>query len=88
MALVLPDSTRQIIEKLEAAPEPTVDYEICGTLTEPLRDRELSSDERKGAWAEMAPFNLREAEEGSPWGTHYGPMVTRGDGKTIPDLRQ
>jgi hypothetical protein len=88
MALVLPDSTRQIVDKLEAAPEPTVDYEICGKLTEPLRAEGLSPHERKGAWAEMTPFNLREAEEGSPWGTHYGPMMTMADGRHIPDLAE
>ena len=75
MALTLPPATKRILEQYESSTEPAVDYEIAGRLLGIHQAEGLTSDERKGAWAEAIAFNLRLMDE-SPWQTRYGPIST------------
>src|SRR5580698_5612956 len=89
MALTIPFATHAIIDEYEATNNPTIDYEIADRFGGVMRMDGLSLDERKGAWAESVPFNLRPSED-SPWGTYYGPIgaVPEPDGTPgyIPDI--
>ena len=73
MSLTIPPITRTVLQALESSTEPTVDYEISGKLSGVFQTPDLTDNERKGAWAEAAAFNLMPTKE-SPWGTHYGPQ--------------
>ena len=81
MSWTIPPITRTVLQALESSTEPTVDYEISGKLSGVFQTPDLTDNERKGAWAEAAAFNLMPTKE-SPWGTHYGPQfaATKPDG--------
>jgi hypothetical protein len=86
MPLTLPPATQNVLEHYESSAEPTVDYEIAGKLSGIHQAERLTSDERKGAWAEATAFNLRLMDE-SPWHTRYGPIfiATKQDGTLYAD---
>jgi hypothetical protein len=91
MSLTIPAGTRAVLDALESASEPTVDYEISGKLSGILQTPTLTGDERKGAWAEATAFNLMPSKE-SPWGTHYGPQAVfanpDGTPRYAPDIME
>ena len=75
MTFTLPATTRAILDAIEAARQPIVDYEVAHPLFGLHNADGLSDAERKGAWAEASAFNFR-LSDGSPWGTDYGPIFT------------
>ena len=91
MSLTIPPITRTVLQALESSTEPTVDYEISDKLSGVFQTPDLTDNERKGAWAEAAAFNLMPTKE-SPWGTHYGPQfaATKPDGTPYyaPDIKE
>jgi hypothetical protein len=91
MTLTLPATTRSVLDAIEAARQPTVDYDVAGKLSGLHTADGLTEPERKGAWAEASAFNFRPTKE-SPWGTHYGPLfiATKNDGTPYyaPDIAE
>jgi cation transport regulator ChaC len=92
MALQLPVSTAAILEAFDNDPQPTVGYEVAGKLSGLHQTEGLADPERKGAWAEASAFNFHAVEDGSPWGTYYGPIftATKQDGSPFyaPDIAE
>ena len=92
MALQVPASTRSILEAFDKESQPTVDYEIAGKLSGLHQAEGLTDAERKGAWAEASAFSFLAVEDGSPWGTYYGPIftATKQDGSPLfaPDIAE
>lgn len=91
MALTPPATTIAVLEEIESAQQPTVDYEVAGKLSGLHQADGLSEAERRGAWAEASAFNFRLMEE-SPWHTRYGPVftATKNDGSPYyaPDIAE
>jgi hypothetical protein len=91
MTLTVPATTSSVLDTIEAARQPTVDYEVAAKLSGLHHADGLTDPERKGAWAEASAFNFRPTEE-SPWGTHYGPVfiATKNDGTPYyaPDIAE
>jgi lysyl-tRNA synthetase class 1 len=91
MTLVLPATTRTVLDDIDSAQQPTVEYEIGGKLSGLHNAEGLTDPELKGAWAEAAAFNFTLMAE-SPWGTDYGPVfsATKTDGTPYyaPDIAQ
>jgi len=89
MTLTIPASTRSILDAIDAARQPTVDYEVASQLSGLQNADDLTDLERKGAWAEASAFTFLATEE-SPWGTHYGPgfIASKNDGTPYyaPDI--
>lgn len=89
--LTIPATTQAVLDRIEADPEPTVEYEIAQQLSGLHQADGLPDAERKGAWAEAAAFNFTPMEE-SPWGTQYGPTITaqKPDGTPLylPDVAE
>lgn len=78
MPLKLPEGLKETLERLDRDLPPLKRYEP-GSMFAGAHDAEgLTDDERKGAWAEGAVFNLSSKIRGeaSVWGTHFGPLVT------------
>src|ERR1700732_2741373 len=91
MTLSIPATTRAVLDAIETARQPTVDYEVAHQLSGLHNADGLTDAERKGAWAEASAFNFMPSDE-SPWGTHYGPVMsaTKKDGTPFyaPDLAE
>jgi hypothetical protein len=89
MPLTVPPTTLAILEEIESARQPTVDYEIAGKLSGLHQADGLTEAERRGAWAEASAFIFTLVPE-SPWHTHYGPVftATKADGTPYyaPDI--
>jgi hypothetical protein len=66
MALIIPVTTRSILDAFDAGRTPTVEYEIADKLSGLHNADGLSDAERKGAWAEATAFHFIHLEE-SPW---------------------
>jgi cation transport regulator ChaC len=91
MTLTVPATTLAILDEIETARQPSVDYEISGKLSGLHRAHGLTEAERRGAWAEASAFNFTLMDE-SPWHTRYGPDSTaiKADGtpRYAPDIAE
>jgi hypothetical protein len=91
MSLSIPASTQQVIDAIEAARQPTADFEVGSKLSGLHQAQGLTDADRKGAWAEASAFNFTPETE-NPWGTHYGPVFVakRQDGTPFygPDIAE
>jgi hypothetical protein len=91
MALVVPDSTRAVLDLMDTDVKPTGVSELSQKLSGLHQAAGLTEAERKGAWAEASAFNFLPSDT-SPWGTHYGPIfsATKHDGSPYygPDIAE
>lgn len=73
MTITIPATTRAILDAFDIDRQPTVDYEVASRLSGLHLADGLTEPERKGGWAEASAFDFRLVDEGSLWGTQYGP---------------
>ncbi|MSV27535.1 MAG: DUF4209 domain-containing protein [Bryobacterales bacterium] len=87
MAIVVPQSVLELLERIESGIQPLKAFELGTSLGGKHLADGLSEDERKGAWSEVAAFNFMSMgwEERSVWGTHFGPVFQqiRNDGTSL-----
>ena len=87
MSLIIPPAIHDALVVYETHPVPIAEIELQAARRRAMsRAIDLSRDERRGAWAEVAAFHFVPADgtEREPWGSYFKPIRTGRNEQGLP----
>jgi hypothetical protein len=88
MSLIIPPAIHDALVVYEANPVPIAEIELQAALRRAMSKTaaDLTRDERRGAWAEVAAFHFVPADgaDREPWGSYFKPIRTGRNEQGLP----